>query len=297
MGDYLIKVVGARQEVRAFAAVTTEAAEEARRRHGTWPVATAALGRTLTAALLLGANLKGEYILTVRVLGDGPLGGIVATAGALGEVRGYVQEPHVDLPADQPSKLPVGKAVGKGFIYVTRDLGLKEPFTGSARLVSGEIAEDLANYLTVSEQFPSAVSLGVRVSPEGRVTAAGGIMVNLMPDASEETASRLEANLKAMPPISTLIEEGKSPEDILAMVFQGMDMEILSKMPVAFRCKCGRERVGELLLSLGEDELEKIYLADEATTVTCHFCGEAYTFDRSELGRLLEQLKTGGKEE
>ncbi|MCL6638105.1 MAG: Hsp33 family molecular chaperone HslO [Firmicutes bacterium] len=290
MEDYLVRAVSGEGECRAVAVVTTGVVEEARRRHGTWPVVTAALGRTLTAALLLGANLKGDDLLTLRVLGDGPVGAIVVTANGRGEVRGYVQEPRVDLPGTVEGKLPVGAAVGKnGTLYVTRDLGLKEPFTGSVELVSGEIGEDVAQYLLVSEQTPSAVSLGVLVGPDAAVKASGGLLLQLFPGASENTLSVLEKNISALPPVSSLVDRGMSPEEIVALATAGLSMKVLDRSPVRFACKCSRERVEEVLLSLGREELEKLKRERGVAEVRCHFCGEVYHFSSPELDRLLQE--------
>lgn len=292
MSNYLFRAVEKDQQFRVFAAVTTELVEEARRRHDTWPIATAALGRTLTGGLLLGANLKGDDdTLTIRILGDGPLGAILVSANARGEVRGYVQEPHVDLPRATEGKLPVGAAVGKGMLHVTRDLGLKEPFTGSVELVSGEIAEDLAFYLTKSEQTPSVVSLGVLVAPDGHVEASGGLWLQLFPGADETIISRLEENVQKLLPVSTMINEGKSPEDIINLVTGGLDVKLLERTPVRFACHCTRERVEEMLISLGPEEIRGIIKDPGQADVRCHFCGEEYIFGESDLGKLLEEIK------
>lgn len=292
MGDYLLRAVEKDQQFRVFAAVTTELVEEARRRHDTWPIATAALGRTLTGGLLMGANLKGDDdTLTIRILGDGPLGAILVSANARGEVRGYVQEPHVDLPRAIEGKLPVGAAVGKGMFHATRDLGLKEPFTGSVELVSGEIAEDFAFYLTKSEQTPSAVSLGVLVAPDGHVEASGGLWLQLFPGADETIISRLEENIQRLLPVSTLIHEGQSPEDIIKLVTGGLDVKLLERTPVRFACRCTRERVEEMLISLGPDEIRGIVEDQGKADVRCHFCGEEYVFGENDLNRLLQEIK------
>jgi len=283
MEDYLVRGVGGEGQFRVFAAVTTGLVEEARRRHDTWPVASAALGRVLTAGLLLGANLKGDDILTLRILGDGPLGAIVVTANAEGEVRGYVQEPHVDLPLTPEGKLPVGSAVGKGFLYVTKDLGLKEPFTGSVELVSGEIGEDVAQYLLTSEQIPSAVSLGVLIGPDASVRAAGGLIIQLFPGASEETLSHLEKSLAEMPPISSLVNLEMTPEEIVSRAVNGLHVRYLEKYPVRFACKCSREKAGDVLAAMGKEEIEKLSQEQGQVEVRCHFCGEKYVFKAPDL--------------
>ena len=287
MSDYLVRGVGEGGQFRVFAAVTTELAEEARRRHDTWPVASAALGRTLTAGLLLGANLKGDDLLTLRILGDGPLGAIIVTASAKGEVKGYVQEPHVDLAPEVEGKLPVGAAVGKGFLYVTKDMGLKEPFTGSIELGSGEIGEDVAQYLLTSEQTPSAVALGVLVAPDARVAASGGLIIQLFPGAEEGILTRLERSLGELPPVSSLVNRGLTPEEIVSKAVGGLPVQYLEKSPVGFKCTCSRDRIGGILMAMGKTEIEKILEEQGEAEVRCHFCGDFYTFNASDLKALL----------
>jgi molecular chaperone Hsp33 len=287
MSDYLVRGVGEGGQFRVFAAVTTELVEEARRRHDTWPVASAALGRTLTAGLLLGANLKGDDLLTLRIFGEGPLGAIIVTASAQGEVKGYVQEPHVDLAPEVEGKLPVGAAVGKGFLYVTKDLGLKEPFTGSIELVSGEIGEDVAQYLLTSEQNPSAVALGVLVAPDARVAASGGLIIQLFPGAEEGILTRLERSLGELPPVSSLVNRGLTPEEIVSKAVGGLPVQYLEKSPVGFKCTCSRDRIGGILMAMGKTEIEKILEEQGEAEVRCHFCGDFYTFNASDLIAIL----------
>lgn len=291
MSDYLARGVAADGSFRIFAARTTQTVEEARVRHNCWPVAAAALGRTITAALLMGANLKGEDILTVRVLGDGPLGAIIVTANARGEARGYVQEPQVDLPSTPEGKLPVGAAVGKGHLHITRDMGLKEPFTGSVELVSGEIAEDFAHYLTSSEQTPSAVSLGVLVDTDNSVAAAGGLLLQLLPNTSEVVLATLEQNLSQLPPISSLIKDEKTPEDIIHRVAQGLDIKILETKPLCFCCQCSRERLEDLLVGIGQDEVDSMLKEQGGAEINCHFCAEQYRFGPEDLHRVLQRIE------
>ncbi|MFZ5648258.1 MAG: Hsp33 family molecular chaperone HslO [Bacillota bacterium] len=288
--DYLIRSIDKGQNFRVFAAVTTDVAENARLRHDTWPIATAALGRVMTGALLLGANLKGQDIITIRVTGDGPLGAIVVSANAGGEVRGYVQEPHVDLPREIEGKLPVGAAVGRGTLSVTRDLGLKEPFTGSVELVTGEIAQDLTHYLVTSEQAPSAVSLGVLVDGEGRVKASGGFWLEMLPGAGDEVAAILEKNLAGLPPVSTMVDGGASPVDIARAVAGEFEIDVLDKTPVSFKCSCGKKKVEDLLVSLGSEELADMVRDRGGAEVRCHFCGEKYHFNGEDLERLIREM-------
>lgn len=290
MSDYLVRGVGANSHFRVFAAVTTGLVEEARRRHDTWPVASAALGRALTAGLMLGANLKGGDLLTLRIFGDGPAGAIVVTANATGEVKGYIQEPHVDLPCAKKGKLPVGAAVGKGFLHVTRDMGLKEPFTGSIELESGEIGEDVARYLLTSEQTPSAVALGVHVGPDGRVGASGGVMIQMFPGAEEEVLLHIESSLKEMAPVSSLVKRGMTPEEIVVQAVGGLEVRFLEKTPLRFKCGCSREKVKDILSAMGKDEIVKMHREQDKAEVRCHFCGELYVFDGDELLALVKQL-------
>ena len=289
--DYLIRSMDTGQNFRVFAVVTTGVTEIARQRHDTWPIATAALGRVMTGALLLGANLKGRDMVTIRVTGDGPLGSIVVSANAGGEVRGYVQEPHVDLPRQIEGKLPVGSAVGRGTLSVTRDLGLKEPFTGSVEIISGEIAEDLTHYLITSEQVPSAVSLGVLVDGEGRVRASGGFWLELLPGAGEEVVGILEEHLAGLPPVSTMVDNGASPEDIARAVAGNFQINILDKTPVCFKCMCGVKKVENLLVSLGSEEIQDMIEKSGGAEVRCHFCGEIYNFSAEDMKRLLDEIK------
>jgi molecular chaperone Hsp33 len=277
--------------VRAFVAVTTNLTEEARRRHDCYPIAAAALGRTMTGAMLLAANLKTDESISIRIDGDGPLGAVVADAWADGRVRGYVEEPHTDLPLHN-GKLDVGQAVGAGHINVTRFTGLKQPFTGSAELVSGEIAEDMTNYLYVSEQTPSTISLGVLVNPDLSVAAAGGLMVQALPGADDAALEQIENNLAALGPISQLIQQGMDGQAILQKIFAGMEVELnlYEPLELTFRCQCSRERVTTALISLGVEELTDI-LKDEQAELCCHFCAEKYQFNKEELEELIESIK------
>lgn len=289
MQDHLLRATA--NGVRAFVAVTTNLTEEARQRHDCYPIAAAALGRTMTGAMLLAANLKTDESISIRIDGDGPLGAVVADAWADGKVRGYVEEPHTDLPLHN-GKLDVGQAVGAGHIYVTRFTGLKQPFTGSAELVSGEIAEDMTNYLYVSEQTPSTISLGVLVNPDLSVAAAGGLMVQALPGADDAALEQIENNLAALGPISQLIQQGMDGQAILQKIFAGMEVELnlYEPLELAFRCQCSRERVTTALISLGVQELTDI-LKDEHAELCCHFCAEKYQFNKEELEELIESIK------
>lgn len=289
MQDHLLRATA--NGVRAFVAVTTNLTEEARQRHDCYPIAAAALGRTMTGAMLLAANLKTDESISIRIDGDGPLGAVVADAWADGRVRGYVEEPHTDLPLHN-GKLDVGQAVGAGHINVTRFTGLKQPFTGSAELVSGEIAEDMTNYLYVSEQTPSTISLGVLVNPDLSVAAAGGLMVQALPGADDAALEQIENNLAALGPISQLIQQGMDGQAILEKIFAGMEVELnlYEPLELTFRCQCSRERVTTALISLGVEELTDI-LKDEQAELCCHFCAEKYQFNKEELEELIESIK------
>ncbi len=288
MHDHLIRATA--PGIRAFAAVTTTLVEEARRRHECFPVATAALGRTMTGALLMAANLKTAESLTVRISGDGPLGEIVADATPDGSVRGYVRNPFVDLPLHN-GKLDVGQAVGGGHIHITRFVGLKQPFTGSAALVSGEIAEDITHYLTVSEQTPSSVALGVLIAPDTTTLAAGGFFIQALPDAEEDALIRIETNLRQIPSVSHMIHSGQDAKGILETVFSGLPTTFYDVLDLRFNCQCSRERVQNMLISLGADELKAMTAEGEAE-ICCHFCNEKYQFNATELAAILELLET-----
>lgn len=293
MTDYLIKATV--PGVRAFCAVTTDAVSEAVRRHDCYPIAAAALGRTMTASLLLAANLKTDECITVRIGGNGPLGEVVADAGANGIVRGTVRNPHVDLPLNN-GKLDVGGAIGLGLISVTRFTGMKQPFTGSAPLVTGEIAEDLTNYLACSEQTPSSVGLGVLVNPDLTVSAAGGFFIQALPECEEEVIAKVEENLKTIPPVSQMIQEGLSPEDIVKRLFAGFEVNIYDPMNIEFGCQCSKERIAKVLVSIGKEEIESL-IAEGSAEVYCHFCAEKYQFNKEELEAIKEMIDESAEEQ
>lgn len=285
MSDKLVKAIT--KGVRVYAAVTTDLVNEAIRRHDCYPVAAAALGRTMTGALLLAANLKNKEALTVNIRGDGPLKNITADAVPEGFVRGYVANPHVELPLNDKGKLDVGGGVGQGLVTVTRFTGLREPMRGSSEIVTGEIAEDLTNYLYVSEQTPSSIGLGVLVDTDFSAKAAGGFIIQPMPDADEETISRLEENLQKLRLVTTMIDEGKDAREIILEIMNGFEMEFLTTTDLAFRCQCSKERLEDVLLNLNHDDMESL-IADGQAEVCCHFCGEKYHFTREELQHLLK---------
>ena len=285
MSDKLVKAIT--KGVRVYAAVTTDLVNEAIRRHDCYPVAAAALGRTMTGALLLAANLKNKEALTVNIRGNGPLKNITADAVPEGFVRGYVADPHVELPLNDSGKLDVGGGVGQGLVTVTRFTGLREPMRGSSEIVTGEIAEDLTNYLYVSEQTPSSIGLGVLVDTDFSAKAAGGFIIQPMPDADEETISRLEENLQKLRPVTTMIDEGKDAREIILEIMNGFEMEFLTTTDLAFRCQCSKERLEDVLLNLNHDDMESL-IADGQAEVCCHFCGEKYHFSKEELQHLLK---------
>lgn len=290
MKDRLVRGTALGGRVRAFSIRTTNLVEELRRRHDTFPTTTAALGRTVTATAMMGAMLKGEEKLTVQVKGDGPVGQIVADANAKGEVRGYVTNPHIHLPSNSMGKLDVAGAVGtSGFIHVTKDLGLKEPYRGSIPLISGELGEDFTYYFAKSEQTPSAVGLGVLVDTDNSVLHAGGFIIQLLPGLSDEEITEIENALGQIPPVTTLLDQGLEVEELLRRILP--DVEIHDSMDVVFKCECSRTRVEKTLISLGESELTQLIEEDGKAEVVCHFCNEAYDFTKSELETILEQAK------
>ncbi len=288
--DYLVRGTALGGKVRAFAVRSTKLVEELRRRHDTFPTATAALGRTLTTATMMGAMLKGEEKLTIQVKGNGPLGQIVVDANAKGDVRGYVDHPHVHLPSNAMGKLDVAGAVGtEGFLYVIKDLGLKEPYRGSVPIVSGELGEDFTYYFAASEQTPSAVGIGVLVAPDGAVISSGGLIVQLLPGLADDEIDAIERAISTLPPVSALIDQGLSPEEVIKWVLP--DVQIQESMDVQFKCECSRERVERTLVSLGSEEIQAIIDEQGVAEVVCHFCNEAYQFEREDLERILEQTR------
>jgi len=289
MSDHFIRAIAGGGTVLGFAAVTTETVEEARRRHQAAPTAAAALGRTLAATVMLGAGLKDGQRLTVRVLGDGPLGGIVTEGNGRGEVRGYVQNPEVDLPLTPRRKLDVGGAVGRGTLHVTKDLGLRYPYHGSVPLVTGEIGEDLAHYLVASEQVPSVVALGVLVAPDHHVEAAGGFIVQVLPGAPPEIPRYLEERVVHLPTVTQVVRRGRGATELLHLALGDLDPHVLEEMPVAFRCGCSRERVEGVLVALGREEVERLIQEEGQAEVICRFCGDRYVLDAADTERLFTQ--------
>lgn len=292
MKDYLVRAISRNGKVRAFAIKSTEVVEESRKRLDTWPVVSAALGRSLSAGAIMGAMLKGNERLTVIIKGGGPIGQIVVDANAKGEVRGYVTNPHIHFPLNAVGKLDVAKAVGTdGQLIVTKDLGLKDPYHGSVELISGELGEDFTYYFAKSEQTPSAVSVGVLVNPDNSIKAAGGFIIQLLPGLKEEEITQLEKRLAQIPPVSAMVDEGLSPEEILYAVLGKDDVEILDHLDIVFSCHCSIERMENALISLGEEELQSIIDEQGEAELTCHFCNEVYQADKPDLERLMKMAK------
>lgn len=293
MGDYLVRALGFNGNVRAFATRTTETVGEAQRRHNTWPTATAALGRSITAGAMMGAMLKGDNKLTVKIEGSGPIGSIVVDANASGEVRGFVTNPQVHFELNSVGKLDVRRAVGTdGFISIVKDLGLREMFTGQTPIVSGEIAEDFTYYFAVSEQVPSSVGLGVLVNPDNTVLASGGFIIQLLPGCDEETISEIEAHLKTIEPVSKMIEKGLTPEQILEAVLGNGNVQILDTLPIEFKCQCSKERFGSAIMSLGVQELKEMIDEDGGAEAECHFCLEKYHYNQAELEGFINEIES-----
>lgn len=289
--DRLIRGTAMNGKVRAFAVRTTALVEELRRRHDTYPTTTAALGRTVTAAAMMGAMLKGSEKLTVQVKGDGPVGQIIADANADCEVRGYVTNPHVQLPSNSQGKLDVAGAVGTtGFIHVTKDLGLKEPYRGSVPLISGELGEDFTYYFAVSEQTPSAVGLGVLVDTDSSVIVAGGFIIQLLPGLGDQEIDAIEGAIGQLPPVTSLLDQGLELEEMLRRIVP--DFNLLDESEVGFACNCSVERVERTLISLGYDELTEMLQEDKEIEVVCDFCNEPYKFSPERIAELQQLTKS-----
>ncbi|MDP4169027.1 MAG: Hsp33 family molecular chaperone HslO [Bacillota bacterium] len=292
MNDYLVKALAYNGQIRAFAVRSTEMVSEAQRRHQTWRTASAALGRAMTAGAMMGAMLKGDDKLTIKVEGGGPLGVILVDSNARGEVRGYVANPHVDFEANAQGKLDVQRAVGTtGTLSVVKDIGLRDFFTGQVPLVSGELGEDFTYYFATSEQVPSSVGVGVLVNPDDSILAAGGFIFQLMPGTEDETITEIEERLKTIEPISRLIEKGLTPEEILEELFGKGNVNILEKMPVQFECNCSKERFASAIVSLGSEEINDMIIEDGMAEAHCHFCNEKYHFSKEELEELVSKSK------
>lgn len=290
MNDYMIRATAAEGQIRAFAATTRDMVENAKNAHNTSPVATAALGRLMTAAAMMGADLKGEKdLLTLRIEGSGPLGGLLVTANGHGDVKGYAFNPDVMLPPNAQGKLDVGGSLDLGVLSVIKDIGLKEPYVGQTQLVTGEIAEDLTYYFATSEQVPSSVALGVLMNKDNTVRQAGGFIIQLLPGASDEIIDKIEAKLSGISSITALLNAGKTPEEILTDILGEFGLEILSKMPVQFRCDCDRSRVEKAIISIGKKEIQDMINEGREIEVNCQFCNKHYKFSVDELEDMLKR--------
>ncbi|TWT16150.1 Hsp33 family molecular chaperone HslO [Planomicrobium sp. CPCC 101079] len=291
MNDYLVKALAYDGQVRAYAARTTETVGEAQRRHYTWPTASAALGRSMTASVMLGAMMKGNEKLTIKINGGGPLGTILVDANANGEVRGYVSNPQTHFDLNDQGKLDVRRAVGtEGTLSVSKDIGLLQPYIGQVPIVSGELGEDFTNYIVNSEQTPSSVGVGVIVNPDNSIQASGGFIIQLMPGTEEEVIINIEERLKEIPTISKMVRDGMTPEEILVAVLGQGNVKFLDTMPVQFQCQCSRERISNAIQSLGTEEIQDMIETDGQAEAQCHFCNENYHFSKENLEELLKAV-------
>ena len=292
MSDYIVRGMAANGQIRAFAALTKDTVETARQAHDTSPVATAALGRLLTAGGMMGAMMKGEQdVLTLQIKAGGPLQGITVTADSQGNVKGYVGNSQVILPANEKGKLDVASAVGPGFLNVIKDMGMKEPYSGQTMLQTCEIAEDLTYYFATSEQVPSSVGLGVLMGRENTVRQAGGFIVQLMPFAEEAVISQLEDNLKGITSVTGLLDEGNTPEQLLERLLGNLNLELSDTLPVRFCCNCSKTRVEKALISIGRQELKSMIQEGKPVELNCHFCNTNYQFSIEELKDILHRCR------
>lgn len=292
MGDYIVRAMAAGQQIRAFAITSKELVEKAREAHNTSPVATAALGRLLSAGAMMGVMMKGEKdILTLQMKGSGPMGGNTVTADSKGNVKGYVDNPNVILPPNKDGKLDVGGAIGVGILNVIKDLGLKEPYNGSVELKTGEIGDDLTYYFATSEQVPSAVGLGVLMNKDNTVKQAGGFIIQLMPFIADEVVDKLEAKLAGVKSVTAMLDKGYTPEMILEELLGEFGLEITDTMPTQFYCNCDRARVEKALIGAGRAALNEMVQDGKTIEVNCHFCNEKYEFTVEDLKELIRRSK------
>ena len=289
MKDYLVRGIVNSKNCRVFACSTTQLLEEARQKHGLWPTASAALGRMMSATFMLGAMNKNKEKMTVTINGGGPIGTMLATTNSDGKIKAFVGEPQVHYTYNDTGKLAVGVAVGnQGTLQVIKDMGLKEPFVGTVPLQTGEIGDDFSYYFMVSEQIPSVVSLGVLVDDTNEILSSGGFIIQLLPDATEEDIAYIEDKMKDFPPVSSLIHKGKTPEEILKMVFD--DVEILDSQDLFFECDCSKEKMSQTLMTIGKNEIQSMIDEDHGCEMICHFCNTKYQFSEDELKELIENI-------
>ena len=290
MTDYIVRATAANNQIRAFAATTKETVEAARQAHNTSPVATAALGRLLTGGAMMGSMMKNDSdMLTIQIKGDGPIGGLTVTADSKGNVKGYVEHPEVMLPPNAQGKLDVSGALGIGLISVIKDMGLKEPYVGQTILQTSEIAEDLTYYFATSEQVPSSVGLGVLMEHDNTVKQAGGFIVQLMPFVDDDVVDRLEANIKKISSVTSMLDKGMTPGEILEEVLDGFEVEVKDTMPAQFYCNCTKERVEKAIISIGKKDIQEMIEDGKPIEVNCHFCGKSYEFSVEELKTLIKK--------
>ena len=291
-GDYIVRATAAGAQIRAFAATTKNLTDEMRRLHNTSPVVTAALGRLMTGAAMMGVMLKGDKdLLTLQIKGDGPIGGMTVTADSKGHVKGYANDPQVILPANAVGKLDVGGAVGNGILRVIKDMGLKEPYVGQTILQTGEIAEDLTYYFATSEQVPSSVGLGVLMERDNTVRQAGGFIIQLMPFAEDGVITALENNLAKFSSVTAVLNEGKTPEEMLALLLDGLDMEIVDTMETGYVCDCSKDRVERAIISIGKKDIKEMIADGKEIEVNCQFCDKKYVFSVEELKEMLKRAR------
>lgn len=292
MSDYIVRATAANNQIRAFAITSKELVEYSRSVHNTSPVATAALGRLLTGAAMMGVMMKGEKdLLTVQMKGDGPIDGITVTADSKGNVKGYPGNPNVIIPPNYLGKLDVGAAIGYGTMTVVKDLGMKEPYSSQVALTTSEVAEDLTYYFATSEQVPSAVALGVLMNKDNTVAQAGGFIIQLMPFADEKLVEILEEKIGKITSVTAMLEKGMSPEDIFEEVLGELGVEFTDKMPTQFLCNCSKERISKALISLGRKELDAIINDGEEINVNCHFCNTDYKFEIEDIKELRKNCR------
>lgn len=290
--DYIIRATAADAQIRVFAATTKNLVERMRQMHNTSPVVTAALGRLLTGGAMMGIMLKGDRdLMTIQVKGDGPLGGMTVTADSKGNVKGYANNPQIILPARPDGKLNVGGAVGRGTLNVIKDMGLKEPYVGQTVLQTGEIAEDLTYYFATSEQVPSSVGLGVLMEKNNTVKQAGGFIIQLMPFAEESVIEALEHNLAQFSSVTAVLEEGRSPEEMVELLLQGLEVQFIDAVETKYLCDCSKERVGRAIISIGKQDIKEMIDDGKEVEVCCHFCDKKYIFSVEELKEMLKRAR------